>query len=110
MATKITKAQIKEFVKNQLGTNEFWAKQALLKIYSFQTADEQQMETTCEHNNVGFTGTDGEILSSFAKQLTYKGYLSPKQMALVYKKMPKYWRQIIGASNQIKLISLVQNA
>jgi len=107
MAT-ITKSQIKEFVRNQLATNEVWAKAGLLKIYDFQTSEEQQIEATCVHNNIGFTGTDGEILSSFAKQLTYKGYLSPKQMALVYKKMPKYWKQIIGISDQIKLISMVQ--
>lgn len=107
MAT-IKKAQIKEFVRNQLGSNQTWALKGLLKIYEFQTAEEQSIETTCVHNNVGFTGTDGEILTSFAKQLKYKGYLSPKQMALVYKKMPKYWKQIIGVSDQIKLISMVQ--
>lgn len=109
MAT-ITKAQIKEFVRTQLSTNEKWAKSALLKIFEFQTADEQVSETTREHNNVGFTGTDGEILTSFAKQLKYKGYLSPKQMNLVYKKMPKYWKQIISVSNQMKLISMVQKS
>ena len=107
---KIKKSEIKQYVRTKLGSDPRWAKHALLKIFEFQTADEQERETTHDHNGVGFTGIDGEILSSFAKQLTYKGYLSPKQMALVYKKMPKYWKQIIGISNQIKLISLVQNA
>ena len=61
------------------------------------------METTRDRNNVGFTDIDGEILSSFAKQLLSRGYLSPKQMAIVYKKMPKYWSQIVRVSNTEKL-------
>ena len=106
---KITKKQIKEYVRTQLGSNPNWAKHALIKIFEFQTAEEQEMESTHDHNGVGFTGIDGEILSSFAKQLQKGGFLSPKQMDLLHKKMPKYWKQIIDISNQIKLISLVQN-
>lgn len=107
MAT-ITKAQIKEFVRNQLGSNKAWAIKGLLKIYEFQTEEEKSYEATVEHNNVGFTGTDGEILSSFARQYKQRGFLTPKQMNLLFKKMPKYWKQIIGQSDQMKLISMVQ--
>jgi hypothetical protein len=105
---KITKDQIRDFVKAKLSSDPRWAKHALLKIYEFQTADEQASERTQDHNGIGFTGIDGEILSSFAKQLSYKGYLSPKQMTLVFKKIPKYWKQIIAISDEEKLISLIQ--
>lgn len=106
----ITKAQIKEFVRNQLGSNKVWALKGLLKIYEFQTEDEKYYESTREHNNVGFTGVDGEILSSFASQYKQRGFLSPKQMNLLFKKMPKYWKQIISSSDQMKLMGMVQKA
>jgi hypothetical protein len=100
---KITKGETKEFVKKQLSTNKIWASKALLKIFEKQTQSEQEHETTNEYNGVGFTGIDGEILASFAKQLVSRGFLTPKQMAIVYKKMPKYWMQIIKISNKEKL-------
>ena len=105
---KITKKQIQEFVKNKLSNDPRWAKHALLKIFEFQTAEEQESEHTYFHNGVGFTGADGEILSSFAKQLQRKGYLSPKQMDLLYKKMPNYWKQIVSISDEEKLLALVK--
>ena len=100
---KITKKQTHDFVKKQLATNKAWALKALLKIFNFQTKDEQEYEHTRILNKVGFTGVDAEILSSFAKQYLTRGFLSPKQMTLVYKKMPKYWMQIIKISDKKKL-------
>jgi hypothetical protein len=104
---KVSKKEIHVFVKKQLSTNEKWAKAALLKIFDFQTRDEKEAERTHIHNNVGFTGVDGEILASFAKQLLRKNYLSPKQMTLVFKKMPKYHNQIIKISDEKKLLELI---
>jgi len=105
--TKITKQAIRLFVKKQLGTNKAWAEKALLKIFDFQTQHEKESERTHDYNSVGFTGVDGEILTSFAKQLIYKKFLSPKQMAIVYKKMPKYWMQVIKISDEEKLKEMV---
>lgn len=104
---KITKIQIKEYVQRQLRTNPSWALQGLTKIFDFQTEEEKEYESTHVHNGVGFTGADGEILASFAKQFKQRGSLSPKQMDLLYKKMPKYWKQIISISDQEKLLQLV---
>jgi len=103
----ITKTQIRDYVRTKLGTDPRWAKAALLKIFEFQTAEEQSAERTHEHNGIGFTGVDGEILSSFAKQFRAKGYLSPKQMNLLFKKMPKYWKQIVSISDEEKIISQI---
>ena len=104
MATnKITKGDLHKFVKEQLSSNEKWAKAALLRIFDYQTKDEKITETTHCTNNVGFTGCDAEILTSFAKQLIRKNFLSPKQMVLVFKKMPKYHGQIIDISDEDKL-------
>ena len=100
---KITKKETRDCVKKQLATNKAWALKALLKIFEKQTQYEQEAGYTREYNKVGFTGVDGEILSSFAKQYISRGFLTPKQMMLVYKKMPKYWMQIIKISDKEKL-------
>ena len=106
--SKITKAQVREFVKTKLSKDPEWAQRALLKIFEFQTQEEQKAEHTLYHNRVGFTGTDGKILSSFAKQLDRRGSLSEKQMYLLMKKMPKYWAQVVKISDEQKLMSLIQ--
>lgn len=104
---RITKKATKEFVKLQLHTSASWAKKALITIYDNQTDDEAQHGHTSDLNGIGFTGTDAEILTSFAKQLMRRGSLSPKQMVIVHKKMPKYWKQIISVSDQTKLNAMV---
>ena len=110
MPKKITKGAIAEFVREQLKTNDVWAKAALLKIYDFQTADEQMAGYTRKYNNVGFSGAHGEIMSSLAVQYRQKGWLSPKQMNVVHKIIHKYTRQIISISSEEKLIALVQKS
>lgn len=104
---KVTKENIKNYVKHQLGTNPSWSLKALVRVLDFQTQDEINHEQTEIRNGVGFTGSDGEILTSIAKQYIQRGSLSPKQVALVMKKMPKYWNQIIMISDQEKLEQLV---
>jgi len=106
--SKITKVQIRDFVKAKLATDPIWAQQALLKIFEFQTLEEQNSKDTMYHNGVGFTGVDGRFLSSLALQLKKKRTLSEKQMEHVFKKMPKYWNQVVKISNKEKLHSLIQ--
>ena len=110
MSKKITKSQIATFVRNKLKTNEQWAMAALLKIYEFQTADEKAVGQTHDYNNVGFSGVDGEIFSSFAKQYKERGWLSPKQKAIVMKRIHKYTRQIIQVSDGEKLMLLINKS
>lgn len=107
---KVTKAQVKEFVKHKLGTDYVWAIKGLLKIFENQTLDEQKSKDTMYHNGIGFSGTDGRILSSFAVQFQKNRRLSEKQMAIVYKKMPKYWSQIVSISDENQLHSLIQQS
>lgn len=90
------------FLKEKLATDQRWAVRGLTRIYEFQTADEQAIGMTREYNDVGFSGVDAEILSSFAEQVLRGRTLSPKQMAIVFKKMPKYARQLdsVAQTNQ----------
>ena len=85
-------------IKDKVRTDANWAIRGLLRIYEDQTASEQASGHTSEHTGVGFTGVDGEILSSFAEQINKGRTMSPKQMALIYKKMPKYAAQLEKAS------------
>ena len=83
-----------EAIKEAIITNDKAVKAALLRIYSFQTMEEQDHEQTVESNGKGFNGTDAKILSSFSLQLKTKGWLSPKQIALSRKRLLKYSRQL----------------
>lgn len=85
------------FIAHMLGTNPAWAMRAITVLYAFQTADEQVSGSTKEHNGAGFNGTDAFILSSFAEQIAKGWKLSQKQLAIAFKKLPKYSRQIWGA-------------
>jgi len=86
------------YIKEQVSVDPRWAIRGLLRIYADQTAEEQNAGHTHEHNGVGFTGVDGEILSSFAEQVNKGRIMSVKQMALIHKKMPKYATQLEKAS------------
>jgi len=107
---KISQAKIKDFFKKQLSTNPQWALRGLVRIYERQTIGEQMDKTTNVLNGVGFSGADAEILSSFAEQYRRKGNLSEKQMALVFKKMPRYWRQLASLVPMEKIELLMKNA
>ncbi len=99
------------FIKSKLSTDKNWAIKALIRIFKEnQTADEQTREVTSEDNGCGFTGTDAEFLSSLAKQFINKGFLSDKQLDHVFKKIPKYWRQIMIFIGDEKINKLVEKA
>lgn len=105
------------FIKTQLGSNPTWATRAIVKLHERQTFDEQNSQMTTESNGVGFNGTDATILSSFASQI-HKGHtLSQKQLAIAFKKLPKYSRQVIEmipseklSEIEVKLIPVVTTA
>lgn len=92
---KATKAELLNFLRHMLTTNERWATAALLRIYDNQTADEQRTEATNHENGIGFTGGDARILTRFAEWYKSHGWLSPKQMRWVYEKMGKYAAQLM---------------
>lgn len=98
---KTKKARV-EFLREKLSTDARWASRGLLRIYEYQTTDEKATQDTRHWNNVGFSGVDAEILSSFAEQLLKGRTLSEKQMAIVFRKMKKYARQLDGVAQAKK--------
>ena len=90
-------------LRKKLGTNATWAKVGCQRIFEYQTAEEQNSESTMYWNGVGFSGADAEILSSFAKQINEGKFAgSPKQMKILFKKMPKYAKQLDGIAQAKK--------
>jgi DNA-binding transcriptional regulator YiaG len=103
--TKTEKEKVADW-KQKLASHPQWAIRGCLAIYAKQTADEREAEQTREDNGVGFTGTDAEILSSFAKQIQrweqdkrFPSPLSDKQLAILHKRMPKYAGQLLRIVN-----------
>ena len=105
---KITKKQTIAYLRERLGSDNTFAAQHLVKIYQQQTDDEKNMEQSQQQNGVGFTAYDADFLSSLAKQYIERRSLSPTQMALLMKRMPKYAKQILGMVNQRKLEEMIR--
>lgn len=93
-ASATTKAGRIAALKELLANDKRWAVRGLLAIYKHQTEEEKDIGGVVENNGVGFTGSDGDIMSSFASQQLKRGRLSDKQMVYVFKKMPKYAGQL----------------
>jgi hypothetical protein len=94
----VSKKDRQLYIRRQVSSNPRWAVRALRTIYANQTADEQSYGTVTEHNGIGFCSVDAEILTSFAHQIQRGRPLSHKQMAIVFKKMPRYSRQLMEAA------------
>ena len=102
--TTINKKQTLTFVRTMLATNHNWMQRAIVRLHERQTADEQASGMTKDDNGIGFSGIDAKILSSFAQQIERGRTLSPKQLAIAFKKVPRYSRQIAD-----KLESAINN-
>ena len=95
-------------LQSKLSTDVRWAQRGLLAIFRNQTEDEKVAADVKHHNQMGFRCMDSIILTSFANQLQRRGSLSPKQMQIVHRLMPKYARQLMkfyGEAIQSKLAS-----
>lgn len=70
------------------------AAKALVALYRRQTADEQAAGNTVYQNDVGFNGADAGFCSSVAQQLLAGRPLTDKQLAVLQRILPKYYRQL----------------
>ncbi len=95
-----TKKDKVAFIREMVATNPAWAVRGLLRIYDYQTEAEQSVGETTEDNGVGFSGADAHILSSLADQIKAGRQMSVKQMAIIYKKMPRYSGQLVKITEE----------
>lgn len=93
------KYEKKKFIQDLLARQDEVGVEAifrgLLRIYQLQTISEQTAEYTSDDNGVGFTGFDGEFLTSLAKQFIKNGSLSIGQFTHLKKSMKKYAGQLL---------------
>ncbi len=88
--------ELKDYFKGKLATDAAWVRRAIVAIWKYQTEEEKRTEETKVHNNVGFTGADAKILSSFAGTIQANRYsLTEKQLKVAFKLMPKYAGQLV---------------
>jgi len=96
-----------EDIKSLIEGSSHFGIDCMLIIYDNQTQDEKEVQDTKELNDIGFSGADGFILSSFSEQVIkwrnipesdrkYDSPLSVKQIEMMKKKMPKYAKQLIN--------------
>ena len=71
----------------------------LVAMHRRQTEEEKISNETREANGIGFNGADAPILTSIASHYLKKGFISPKQMAIVTKKLPRYIGQLTDIAN-----------
>ena len=107
MMTTMTKKALLAALKERLAQDDRWALRALTVVYRNQTADEQRAEQTIEHNGIGFSGPDAEILSSFARQYQQRGSLSPRQMTVLRRKIPSYAGQVARVADTTRLTAVL---
>ena len=110
MATYTNKQDLVKALRNQLERNASVAAKACTRIFEYQTAAEQETESTRFFNGVGFTTIDAGILSSFAKQINRGRQLSEKQNYILKKLMPKYAGQLVKQFIEEGLIKYVNGA
>lgn len=99
----ITKKDYELFIKSKLKTSTKWALKGLITIYRNQTPDERTGQMTKFHNALGFTAYDAPILSSIAESYINTNAISADQLRTVKNIIPKYWEQILHASDLTKL-------
>ena len=85
----------KESVKDLLRRNDKAVERGILRIFSFQTDEEQYKGVTKTVNGKGFNKFDVEILTSFALQLRQGRHLTEKQMYKARPKIQKYAGQLL---------------
>jgi hypothetical protein len=85
----------KDAILHLIATNDRAVERGLVQIYWRQTSDEQSAHATRCHNGRGFTAFDAPTLTGIAQRCIAKNGLTPKQLALVRRRLVKYWKQLL---------------
>lgn len=88
------KKEAKQRIHEVLATNDRQVGEALRVLLSYQVAGEREAKCAAYVNGMGFNSGDAEFLTSLAEWYVEKGFLSPRQLELARKKLPKYWNQL----------------
>ena len=88
-----------EEIRALLAESDKAVARAILVIYNRQTATEQSIKATTDHNGVGYNGVDANFMSSLAQFYQAKGFLSAGQIKYGRKAIMKYAGQLTEIAN-----------
>lgn len=98
------------YMKDAIRNNAYnYTETAIKQLYKYQTAFEQNRQSTFEHNGVGFNAKDATLLSSFAERLLNNEHLTTKQLDTAKVKVQKYAKQLVNMYIQLGIITKVRN-
>ena len=89
----------KDDIKVLLQTNDKMVSKSVVKLYEYQTSDEQDAGETNVHNGAGFNSRDAGFLSSIAKQIMSGRSITEKQLNATRKALFKYSGQLARIAN-----------
>lgn len=95
-----TKKERIEKIRALLRENDKAVMRGIVAIYKRQTDEEQSSEITREHNGIGFGAFDAQFMTSLAKQILSKGFLTQTQMAVGRNKIIRYARQLASIAEE----------
>lgn len=96
---KISKKQ-KNFLRYKIDTDDRWAERAIIAIFGNQMQDEQRIERSKYHNQIGFNSPDAKMLSGYAKRLIDGEHLFGYELHIARKKIKKYSTQLAIIANK----------
>lgn len=88
-------------IKSLIDTNDIFVIRSLIKLYSYQTDEEQAGDTTSEHNGYGFNSFDAKALSGMTKILMNNFIISKSQVSYARTKLKKYAKQLTRIANGV---------
>lgn len=105
--TQYPKIQCVHFIRKKISSNEKWALRGLLKTYEHQTDEEKNSAETINENGIGFSGVDANFLTGVVDFYNRNGFVTKKQMAIVFVKMKKYAGQLYSICDKEKLYKVM---
>lgn len=92
----------KEKLIHKIKTHRGWAATALIAVWKRQTAEEQRIKSVIFSNGKGFNSCDVFILSKISEYCLSTHRLTDRQWAIVRRRLPKYWKQLLEIAEQNK--------
>jgi len=94
------KEMLKAKIKHMISTNPAWTEKAIIALYNYQTAYEQNIENTVEHNSVGFNAPDAHRLTYYAKWIRSGKHLTGHHLTKAQSMIKKYSGQLVEIAAQ----------
>lgn len=97
----------KESILRLIATSDDAVAAAITALHERQTEAEKNTGDAVERNGRGFNKRDADFLSSIAIRLPrYDNHMTPRQLEVARRKLPKYWRQLLEITKERQMSRL----